>query len=99
VAAKHATSTIPIVMMGVSDPVGRGLVASFARPGGIVTGVTNNPGAGWDAKWLQLLQHAGAPLVTPSPLNYRLLKPIVEFATTNRLPAMFGAGRTWMPAA
>src|SRR5262245_33092310 len=37
-AAKQATNTIPIIMAGVSDPVGTGFVASLARPGGNITG-------------------------------------------------------------
>jgi len=39
-AAKEATSTIPIVMANVGDPVGEGFVASLARPGGNITGLS-----------------------------------------------------------
>jgi putative tryptophan/tyrosine transport system substrate-binding protein len=40
-AAKQATPTIPIVMIGTGDPIADGLVASLARPGGNVTGLSN----------------------------------------------------------
>src|SRR6266478_6541037 len=54
-AAKQATTTIPIVMISVGDPVRAGLVASLAHPGGNVTGNTIlGPDIG--AKRLQLLQ-------------------------------------------
>ena len=39
-AAKTATNTIPIVMPGASDPVGAGFIASLARPGGNITGMS-----------------------------------------------------------
>src|SRR6266436_2101814 len=62
VAAKNATTTIPIVMTSLSDPVATGLVASLARPGGNITGVTimNAETAG---KRLQLLKET-APKVS-----------------------------------
>ena len=52
-AAKQATSTIPIVMAGAGDPVGRGFVASLARPGGNITGISNLAVA-LTGKWLEL---------------------------------------------
>jgi putative ABC transport system substrate-binding protein len=53
-AAKTATSTIPILFMFVSDPVEMGLVASLARPGGNLTGFSNIA-AGLMPKQLELL--------------------------------------------
>jgi putative ABC transport system substrate-binding protein len=41
VAAKKTTSTVPIVFMGVTDPIAIGLAESLARPGGNITGITN----------------------------------------------------------
>jgi putative ABC transport system substrate-binding protein len=58
-AAKNATSTIPIVMMAVGDPVGAGLVASLARPGGNVTG-TSGMAVEVASKLLELLQQVAA---------------------------------------
>jgi putative tryptophan/tyrosine transport system substrate-binding protein len=54
-AVKRATSTIPIVMAVVSDPVGSGLVTNLAHPGGNVTGLSTMS-IGHSAKRLQLLK-------------------------------------------
>jgi ABC-type uncharacterized transport system substrate-binding protein len=56
-AAKNATSTIPIVMGPVGDPVGTGIVASRARPGGNITGNTVMA-TGLASKRLQLLKES-----------------------------------------
>jgi len=54
-AAKRATATIPIVMVGTFDPVGSGLVANLARPGGNVTGLCTDAGDEMSGKNLGLL--------------------------------------------
>lgn len=56
-AARKATATIPIVMINVADPEGSGLVASLARPGGNVTGLSRQT-LDTAAKGLQLLKQA-----------------------------------------
>ncbi len=80
-AVKDATSTIPIVMVGVADPVQAGLVASLARPGGNLTGLSSVVPGGIMAKSLDLL-HQVAPkatrigmLVNPTNPIHRILVP------------------------
>jgi putative ABC transport system substrate-binding protein len=67
-AARHATRTIPILMLYAIDPVGGGLVASLARPGGNITGLTQAGEPATFAKNLQLLSTA-----SPSSTNVVLL--------------------------
>jgi len=55
-AAKNATETIPIVGISLGDPVGTGLIASLARPGGNVTGVSYSVGVETIGKGLELLK-------------------------------------------
>ena len=52
---QQATRTVPVVFIGVVDPVGAGFVASLARPGGNITGFTPFE-YGISAKWLELLK-------------------------------------------
>jgi putative ABC transport system substrate-binding protein len=149
-AAKKATSTIPIVLGANADPVGVGLVASLARPGGNATGNSlmapdlsakrldilrtlapgitrfailwdsSNPGMAkrvqetqtaadqlqvllrpvgprnldeLDAAFAELLQtRPHALLVTAEAFTRRYLARIVDFANSNKIPAMFEDG-------
>jgi putative ABC transport system substrate-binding protein len=61
-ALQRATRTVPIVFVNVTDPVGGGLVANLARPGGNTTGFTLSE-YGVSGKWLELLKQI-APSVT-----------------------------------
>ena len=56
IAAKNATSTIPIVDATMGDPIGSGIVASLARPGGNLTELSSGWAEGMAGKWLELLQ-------------------------------------------
>ena len=86
-AAKHATTTIPIVMTFVADPVGSGLVPSLARPGSNLTGVSTLA-AGLVAKRLELLKAVApkaqrmAVLLEPGTLGERVLQDMVDEAET-----------------
>jgi putative ABC transport system substrate-binding protein len=68
-AAKSATTTIPIVMASSTDPVGAGLVASLARPGGNVTGFSSL-GSEINTKRLEILKDA-----VPKLARVGLLRP------------------------
>jgi putative ABC transport system substrate-binding protein len=72
-AAKQATSTIPIVFVAAGDPVANGLVASLARPGGNVTGLADTIvfGAEFHAKRLQLLLDSVPGATRIAALRYR----------------------------
>src|SRR5215467_15097820 len=59
---KQQTNTIPIVFLNVADPVVSGLIASFARPGGNITGFTNVESS-FAGRWLSILKDI-APGVT-----------------------------------
>jgi len=61
-ALRRATRSVPIVFTHVTDPVGGGLVASLARPGGNVTGFLSTE-FGFGGKWLELLKEV-APRLT-----------------------------------
>ena len=73
-AVKRATTTIPIVMVALGDPVGTGLVESLARPGGNITGMSQMT-SGLAAKRLELLKQTVPAMSAVLVLTY-LVDPI-----------------------
>jgi putative ABC transport system substrate-binding protein len=74
-AAKRATTAVPIVFASVIDPVAAGIVASLARPGGNITGTTFGvAGGGFSGKWLELLKEAD-PRISHLALLTNLANP------------------------
>jgi putative ABC transport system substrate-binding protein len=88
IAAKRATTTIPIVMMYVGDALAAGIVASLARPGGNITGSTYFLSE-LMAKRLELLKEAMphiarvAVLVKPDNPLFKSTLPVLETAATS----------------
>jgi putative ABC transport system substrate-binding protein len=80
-AAAKATKTIPIVMVGATDVIDTGLVASLARPGGNVTGLAVNA-AEIAAKRMQLLQDA-VPLLSRVAVLWNATLPGMDLAFQN----------------
>ena len=77
VALHRETRSIPIVFVVVSDPVGAGLVASFSRPGGNVTGLLNVE-ASMSGKWVELLNEVAPGLRRVSMMRNDLQATIRE---------------------
>ena len=84
-ALRRATSSIPIVMTAINDPIGLGFVKSLARPGGNITGLSNLS-ADFTAKSFELL-HVAVPnakrvavLTSPNPLHEAVVKEAYTIA-------------------
>jgi len=88
--AQHATQTIPIVMAIVTDPVGSGLVASLARPGGNLTGLSIGA-AELGGKRLELLMQAVTQAARVAVLwNPANPNKVLEWQETQRAAHAFG---------
>jgi putative ABC transport system substrate-binding protein len=87
-AVKNATRTIPVVFVGVADPVGQGIVASLARPGGNVTGISNQQ-RDTALKTLALLKE-----IVPSAKHIAILSNPTNSFLSQVLSDMQAAART-----
>jgi putative ABC transport system substrate-binding protein len=92
-AARSATQTIPVVFTNVGDPIEQGFVASYAKPGGNITGVASMV-AELTGKWLELLKEVRPSLTRvavlwnpPQPAHQGLLRALESAAARLRLDA------------
>jgi ABC-type uncharacterized transport system substrate-binding protein len=86
-AAKKATQTIPIIVITAADPVGSGLAASLARPGGNVTGLSLVAGLEMSGKQLELLKEAVPKLTRVAVLANPANPPTAGFLKEAELAA------------
>jgi putative ABC transport system substrate-binding protein len=68
-AAKRATAAVPIVMWGITDPIGAGVVTSLARPGGNVTGLSDHQDPEIMGKRLQFLKEVAPGIANVAQLT------------------------------
>jgi putative ABC transport system substrate-binding protein len=94
-AAKRATDTIPIVMFA-GDPVGTGLVASLARPGGNLTGLTQEAGLDIFAKRIELLKEI-APKASRVGAVYNPVSPAEVHGYNATVKSARSLGLTLIP--
>jgi putative tryptophan/tyrosine transport system substrate-binding protein len=90
-AARNATRTIPVVFTNVGDPVEQGFIASYAKPGGNITSVTNMV-TELTGKWLELLKEVRPATMRvavlwnpPQPAHHGLLSALESSAARLRL--------------
>ena len=87
VAAKRATSTIPIVVAAMGDPLGIGLVGSLAHPGGNLTGVSLDMTEDLTGKWLEIVQEVFPRVSTLAVLSDPESPLVAKLATRLRIAA------------
>ena len=95
-AAKQATTTIPIVMVETADPVGSKLVSSLAKPGGNVTGVAQLVGSEVFGKQLEMLREI-LPNLRRVGLLFNPANPVQRAALSSTEAAAQGLGITVQP--
>ena len=95
-AAKSATSTVPIVVAAMGDPVGTGIAPNLSRPGGNLTGISLQWGEDLSGKWLELLQETVPKVSTvavisnpDSPVVRRITKDLERIAPRHGLKLRF----------